>query len=85
LLERDIELIILDLMHPRLDAYRFVQWLKNHPELSRVKIIILTFKKKDPETFFLYNVWIEAYFEKPFLPDLLLNKVKEIIKGSEAG
>jgi len=85
LLEREIELIILDLMHPRLDAYRFVQWLKNHPELSRVKIIILTFKKKDPETFFLYNVWIEAYFEKPFLPDLLLNKVKEIIKGSEAG
>lgn len=85
LLEREIELIILDLMHPRLDAYRFVQWLKNHPELSMVKIIILTFKKKDPETFFLYNVWIEAYFEKPFLPDLLLNKVKEIIKGSEAG
>lgn len=84
LLEKNVDLVILDLMHPKLEAYRFVQWLKNHPALAKTKILILTFKKKDPETFFLYNVWIEGYFEKPFLPDLLANKVKEILKGSEA-
>jgi len=84
LLEKEVHLIILDILHPKLDSYRFVQWLKNHPGLESTKLIILTFKKKDPETLFLYNVWIEAYFEKPFLPDLLSKKVKELLKGSEA-
>ena len=83
ILEQELDLIILDIMHPKLDAYRLVQWFKNHPGLESIKVIILTFKKKDPETFFLYNVWIEAYFEKPFLPDALATKVREILKTQE--
>ena len=81
LLEQEVDLIILEILHPRLDSYRFVQWLKNHPGLESIKVLILTFKKKDPEIFFLYNVWIAGYLEKPFLPELLSKKVKELLKG----
>jgi len=82
LLEQEVDLIILEILHPRLDSYRFVQWLKNHPGLETIKVLILTFKKKDPEIFFLYNVWIAGYLEKPFLPELLSKKVKELLKGA---
>jgi len=85
LVEQTPVIIILDILHPRLDAYKFVQGLKNNPRLAAIKIIILSFKKKDPATFFLYNVWIEAYFEKPFLPDQLVKKVREILKSGGAG
>jgi|GEM_PF-1120383 len=74
------ELLILDILHPKLNAYKFVQSLKSHPKLAKTKVIILTFKKKDPETFFLYNVWTEAYFEKPFVPDQLVSKLRSILK-----
>ncbi len=82
--EKDLDLVIIDILHPKLDSYRFIQWFKNQPGLDRVKVVILTFKKKDPEIFFLYNVWIEGYFEKPFLPDLFAKAVKEILKSPEA-
>jgi len=82
LVERQPELIILDILHPRLDAYKFVQGMKNNPRLEPIKIMVLTFKKKDPATWFLYNVWVEAFFEKPFLPDQLVKKVREILQES---
>jgi DNA-binding response OmpR family regulator len=84
LLERRPELIIMDILHPKIDCYKFVQSLKNNPRLEAIKIIILSFKKKDPATFFLYNVWVEAFFEKPFIPEHLVKKVKEVLSSSEA-
>jgi DNA-binding response OmpR family regulator len=84
LLERKPDLIVLDILHPKIDCYKFVQSLKNNPRLEGIKIIIVSFKKKDPATFFLYNVWVEAFFEKPFIPDHLVKKVKEVLSQSEA-
>jgi CheY-like chemotaxis protein len=84
LLEHRPELIIIDILHPRLDAYKFVQGLKNNPKLEAIKVVILTFKKRDPATWFLYNVWVEAFFEKPFVPDQFARKVKEIMQLSGA-
>lgn len=84
ILERKPELIIIDILHPKIDCYKFVQSLKNNPRLEPIKIIILSFKKKDPATFFLYNVWVEAFFEKPFIPENLVKKVKEVLAGGEA-
>jgi len=78
------DLLILDILHPKLNAYKFVQSLKSHPKLAKTKVIILTFKKKDPETFFLYNVWTEAYIEKPFIPDQLVSKIRPILKAERA-
>jgi len=84
LLEKTIDLVVLEILHPRLDAYRLVQWFKNQPGLEGTKLVILTFKRKTPEIFFLYNVWIERYFEKPFYPDLFAAEVREILKSCEA-
>jgi CheY-like chemotaxis protein len=84
LLEHKPELIVIDILHPRIDSYKFIQGLKNNPKLEAIKIIILSFKKRDPATLFLYNVWVEAFFEKPFVPDQFARKVKEVMQLSGA-
>lgn len=74
--------IILDVLHSRLNAYRFLQWLKNEPDLEKIPVVILTFKEKDPETAFTYNVWARAYLHKPFVPQEVVNLVARLAAES---
>jgi len=76
--------VILDLLHSRLDAYQFLQWLRSQSRLGGVPVIILTFKEKDPETTFTYNVWTQAYLAKPFAPQEVIARVAELVAQAEA-
>ena len=76
--------IILDILHSRLNSYRFLQWLRNQPALEKIPVVILTFKEKDPETSFIYNVWSQAYLTKPFIPQDVVNRVAELVAQAEA-
>jgi len=76
--------VILDILHSRLDAYQFLQWMRAEPRLARVPVLILTFKEKDPETAFTYNVWTQAYLTKPFVPQEVMDRVAELTAQAEA-
>ena len=75
--------VILDILHSRVDAYRFLQWLRSQPALAAVPVVILTFKDKDPETSFTYNVWVQAYITKPFVPREVSDRVAGLVAESE--
>ena len=75
--------VILDILHSRLDAYRFLQWMRAQARLARVPVIILTFKERDPETAFTYNVWTQAYLTKPFVPQAVMDRVAELTAKAE--
>ena len=47
-------------------------------------MVILTFKEKDPQTSFTYNVWAQAYLTKPFVPEEVVNRVVELVAAAEA-
>jgi DNA-binding response OmpR family regulator len=75
------DLIILDIMLPKLDGYSVNIKLKENDSTKDIFVIAITGKGNFKE---LLNIKeqmnVSAYFEKPFPMKLLKEKVKELLK-----
>lgn len=74
------DLILLDLMLPKIDGYRVCGMLKFDKHFSSVPIVILTARAGDEDKAMAGEVKADAYITKPFEPDTLLAKIKELLK-----
>ena len=74
------DLIILDLMLPKIDGYKVCAMLKFDKNYSKIPIIILTARAGESDKELGAEVHADAYVKKPFDPDTFLVKVKELIK-----
>lgn len=74
------DLIISDILMPKMSGYNLVEKLAVETDgTEKIPVIIITARGQMKE---LFNVWHYRYFlEKPFEPDMLLGKVKEILDG----
>lgn len=74
------DLIILDLMLPKLDGYKICRILKFDESYKAIPIIIFTAsaQKKDEELGM--EMGADAYIAKPFESKILLEKMKELLK-----
>ena len=71
------DLIIVDIMMPRLDGMTFVRAIKGHGPTQPIPIIFLT-AKNDPKTMIQgINLGARFYVTKPFQVDELLAKVEK--------
>jgi len=77
------DMILIDILHSRVNSYRFIQELKGTPRTEAIPIIILTFKEKDPEMEFTYNVWAQAYLAKPFSPREVADRIIKVMAEAE--
>jgi len=73
-------LIILDLMLPKLDGYKVCRMLKFDEKYKSIPVIIFTAKAQDTDKELGKEVRADAYLTKPFEPEILLAKIKELIK-----
>ncbi len=73
------DLILLDIMLPRLDGYKVARMLKFDENFSHIPIIMLTAKiqEKDKETGL--EMGANAYVTKPFDTEELLKKIKDTL------
>ena len=74
------DLIILDLMLPRMDGYKVCALLKKDARYSSIPIIMFTARAQEDDIKMGREVGAEAYITKPFEPETLLNKIKELLK-----
>jgi CheY-like chemotaxis protein len=79
------DLIILDLLMPRMDGFAVVRELREKPHYSKTPIMILTSVREDAsyrryelETGLLMDV--QDYIEKPVPPAELLRRVGKLLK-----
>lgn len=89
------DLIILDLLMPRLDGFGVVRQLKEDPRFakySRIPILILTAVQEDAsrrryELETGLELDVDDYVEKPIAPDELLHRVGKLLAkgGGEDG
>ncbi|KAF0133706.1 MAG: response regulator with CheY-like receiver domain and winged-helix DNA-binding domain [Candidatus Saganbacteria bacterium] len=77
--EEKPDLILLDIMLPKLDGYKVCRMLKFDENYKNIPIIMITAKVAEQDKKMGAEVGADAYLVKPFNPEELLRKVNELI------
>ena len=73
------DLIILDLMLPKMDGHKVCGLLKKDTRFAKIPIIILTAKAQESDEKLSFEVGADAYITKPFQHEVVLAKIKELL------
>lgn len=74
---KDISLIILDVMMPKLDGWQVCKEVRQY---SKVPIIMLTAKADERDELLGYELGIDEYITKPFSPKILVARVEAVLR-----
>ncbi len=77
------DLIVADVMMPRMDGYEFVQKLKEDPSVSSIPVVFLTAKDQTTDRYKGLSLGIAAYIVKLFDLDELRETVKDILAAKK--
>jgi DNA-binding response OmpR family regulator len=70
------DLILLDLMLPKVSGYKVAKALKSDPKYKDIPVIVFTARVHESKD----ALGVEAYITKPYEIDTLLDKIKELLK-----
>lgn len=79
--EKDIALIILDVMMPRMDGWKTCREIR---QSSQVPIIMLTARSEEHDELQGFELGVDEYISKPFSPKILVARVEAILRRSRA-
>lgn len=74
------DLILLDLMLPKLDGYKVAKMLKFDAKYKSIPIIMLTARVQEADEKLGYECGADAYITKPFDAKMLLEKIAVLLK-----
>jgi two-component system alkaline phosphatase synthesis response regulator PhoP len=77
------DLVVLDVMMPKMDGFEVLKRLQANPETREVPVIMLTAKAQDADVFRGWASGVSAYLTKPFNPLELITFVKRIFSGAD--
>jgi len=77
------DLLILDLMMPKVSGYDVMERMKRNPELSKVPIIVLSAKSQLDDKLKAVDLGADDYLTKPFDPLELSERVKVMLSPHE--
>lgn len=80
--EKDIALIILDVMMPKMDGWETCREIRKN---SKVPIIMLTAKSSEEDELRGFDLGVDEYISKPFSPKILVARVEAVLRRSNAG
>ncbi|MFH0772277.1 MAG: response regulator [Candidatus Omnitrophota bacterium] len=75
------DLIILDLMLPKIDGFKVCMMLKRDKRYMKIPIIMFTARAQESDEKLGYECGANAYITKPFESAVLLNKIKELLSA----
>lgn len=81
--EEHPDLILLDLMLPKLDGYKVCKILKFDENFKDIPIILLTALTQESDIKLGYEIGADLYMTKPFDSEELLKNINELIEKSE--
>ena len=77
------DLVILDLMLPRLQGMELCRIIRNNPELSSLPVIMLTARSGEIDKILGLEMGADDYLTKPFSPRELVARIKAILRRLE--
>ena len=75
--ENDYDIIILDLMMPKLDGYSSYGEIKS---IKNIPTIILSARSEEADKLLGFNLGVDDYMTKPFSPKELMARIKAVLK-----
>ena len=81
LMAKDIALIILDVMMPKMDGWEVCREIRKN---SKVPIIMLTAKSSEADELKGFELGVDEYISKPFSPKILVARVEAVLRRSNA-
>ena len=75
--EEKIDLVVLDIMMPKMDGFETLKELK---KISDTPIIMLTAMKEEIDKLHSFDMGVDDYVTKPFSPRELTARVKAVLK-----
>ncbi|MBP3663579.1 MAG: response regulator transcription factor [Tyzzerella sp.] len=79
---RDVALIILDVMMPRMDGWAVCREVR---ESSTVPIMMLTARSEEHDELKGFELGVDEYIAKPFSPKILVARVNALLKRVNGG
>ncbi|MBI5416122.1 MAG: response regulator [Candidatus Omnitrophica bacterium] len=74
------DLIILDVMLPKVDGYKVCRMLKFDRKYNTIPVIMFTARVQEGDQQLGYEVGADVYMTKPFDPGKLLDKINELLR-----
>ena len=78
---RDIALIVLDVMMPKMDGYETLRALRRE---SNVPVIMLTAKSEEADEVLGFASGADDYIQKPFSPKILIARINAILNRNRS-
>ena len=78
---KDIALIILDVMMPKIDGWEVCREIRSQ---SKVPIIMLTARSDERDELLGFELGVDEYISKPFSPKILVARVEAILRRTSA-
>lgn len=75
--EKDVALIILDVMMPKMDGWQVCREIRQY---SKIPVIMLTAKSDERDELLGFELGVDEYISKPFSPKILVARVEAILR-----
>ncbi len=79
--EKNIDLVILDVMMPKMDGWQVCREIRQY---SKVPIIMLTARRSENDELLGFELGVDEYISKPFSPKILVARVQAILRRAYA-
>lgn len=84
ILEKEyVDLIVSDIMMPKIDGITFCHQVKSNPVISHIPVILLTAVTFENKKISGYESGADSYIVKPFKPELLKARITNLLSSRE--
>ncbi len=77
----EIDLILLDVMMPKLDGWSVLRQIRQNNK--KVAVVMLTARSEEQDELFGFELGVDEYITKPFSPKLMVARVEAILRRSK--
>lgn len=74
------DLMIVDLMLPKMDGFEVCRQIRTNPKTKNIKIMIMSARKSKEDVIRCYKLGIEDYIVKPFTLEDLEQRIKRLLE-----
>jgi len=75
------DLVVLDIVMPRMNGYELCRRLKSDPKTQNVPVVMCSSKGEEFDRYWGIKQGADAYIAKPFQPTELVGTVKQLLRG----